>query len=306
VSPWLFLVMLASPESGYTFPPERRGDAVATLCVDVAEGSGPPVVDYTLTVQGGPDLEVDAPELTDPTGAWTVRRSSAWASAHGRVSWTEFIELEQVKPGLVPLPDVRLSFRDGPSAAREQAEWIDILKNVRELPGPGPAPAAAGRRSVALILGAVAAGACCAVFLAVMFLRRRRSEPPLSADQRALRALSQLMASAGTPQRHYEQLADLLRRYTAEVYGLPALRQTTGEFLRDACEVPALVGESAVLRELLERCDLAKFAGLPAEPDEWQRSAEQARQFIQRTARPFEKNGYPSRVNSAEEAPPRR
>ena len=57
------------------------------------------------------------------------------------MSWTEVVELEQVKPGIVPLPDLRLRFRDAPSADWEVAEWQGILKDVRELPGPELPPA---------------------------------------------------------------------------------------------------------------------------------------------------------------------
>jgi hypothetical protein len=284
----LLLLLLPVADDGYIYPPERRGDMVASLTVAAPEGAGPPHVYYTLSVEGGSRLEVDAPQLADPAGAWTAHRSSAWALAGDRVSWTEVVELEQVKPGLVPLPDVKLRFRDGPSAEWELAEWQGILKDLRELPGPAPPPVVVSEPGLPRWIPAVA-GTLVILLIGLAAIRwRRRAEPPLSPDRRALRELDRLreaaIKSGHKSEWLYTQLSDVVRRYLTERFGLPAFQRTTAEFLRAVAEAPPLAGESDFLRDFLGRCDVAKFAGVADDGGDWGRAVEQAREFIQRTA----------------------
>jgi hypothetical protein len=306
VLPGLLLLLAPAADDGYTYPPVRRGSAVARFTVEVPEGSGPPRVWYALTVEGGPGLEVEPPQLADAAGAWAVRRASAWSLAGGRATWTEEVELDQEKPGIVPLPDVKLRFRDGPSAAWEQVEWKDVLKDVREAPGPAlPHPA----KSAHPLRWAALAAAVAALLLAAAaaLLRRRGAEAPLPPEGRALRELDRLAPAAGTPgygpEWLYTQLADVVRRYLGDRYGLPALRQTTSEFLKAVREAPALAGEEEFLREFLEGCDLAKFAGVRPDPAEWGRAVDSARAFVRRTAPATGGDGSPSSASGAERAP---
>jgi hypothetical protein len=280
----LLLLLLPPAEEGYTFPPVRHGDLTARLSVRVSEAVGPNRVYYTLTVDGGPRLEVEAPELADTLSAWTPRRASAWTQEGGRASWTESIELEQAKPGLVALPDVKVRFRNGPKEPWQGAEWKDILKDIRELPGPDrPTTAAPG------VLPRVAwatAGTVVLLVGALVLLRRRRAEPPLTPDGKALRDLDRLERAIGTPgtggERLFTRLSDVVRCYLAERFGLPAFQQTTAEFLRAGA--PPLAAEMDFLRDLFERCDLAKFAPLRADPERLRESIGQARAFVRRTA----------------------
>jgi hypothetical protein len=282
------LLLAPAADDGYAYPPERRGDMVARLTVAVPEGVGPPHVFYAVSVEGGPGLEVDAPQLADPTGAWTARRSSAWALGGRRVSWTEVVELEQVKPGIVPLPDVKLRFREGPSADWEVAEWQGILKDLREAPGPELPPAPPTEAGLPRWVPAVA-GAIVVVTVGVAILRwRRRAVPPLPPDQRALRELERLREAAAWAGHEsewlYTQLSDVVRRYLHERFGLPAFQQTSAEFLRSAAAAPPLAGENEFLRDFLDRCDVAKFAGVRDDADGWTTAADLACDFIQRTA----------------------
>jgi hypothetical protein len=287
---WLLLLTLQpADDDGYTYPPERRGELVATFSVRVPEGTGPVRVYYTLTVEGGPQLEVESPELTDASAAWTAQRSSSWSLANGQATWAEDIELEQVKPGLLPLPDVKLFFRDGPAATRQEVEWREVLKDIRELPGPTPPPATASASAMSRWgwIGIVATLAV-ACGLAVALLRRRRVEAPLSPDLRALRELERLEQLAGKPGHPwgsmFASLSDVFRRYLAERFGLPAFRRTTAEFLLKMDEAEPLIAEKEFLREFLELCDLAKFAGISGDHEQWLLTVGQVRAFIQRTA----------------------
>jgi hypothetical protein len=285
---WLLLLAPPAADEGYTYPPEHRGHAVATFTVSVPDGTGPARVWYTLSVEGGPSLEVEPPQLEDTAGAWAAHRSAAWALDDGRVTWTEEIDLEQVKPGLMPLPDVKLRFREGPSGTFQEVEWQDVLKDVRELPGPtlppGPATGPGLARWVVPLVGL----AVVLSVVAVALLRRRRGEPPLPPDLRALRELDRLEQSAGTSghewDRMFAALSDVLRRYLVERFGLPAFQQTTAEFLRAVDQAPPLVAEKDNLRAVLELCDLAKFAGVRGDGGQWLDALGQVRAFVRRTA----------------------
>jgi hypothetical protein len=288
VVPCLLVLLVAADDEGYTYPPEQRGDMVARLNVEVPEGSGPPRVYYTLTVEGGPGLEVEPPQLEDSTGAWTALRTSAWMFADGRVLWTEAIVLSQVKPGLVPLPDVKLSFRDSSTGAWQEAEWIDVLKDLREIPGPAPPPQPQAGWRLTSRAGIAGAAVLVVLIVAVVLSKRRRTELPLSPEGRALREVDRIerlmAASANQPEQMFAQLSDLLRSYLTERYGLPAFQQTTAEFVERVSEMSSLAGEIQNLRDIFELCDLAKYAGVAGGRSQWNRAIEQARTFIGRTA----------------------
>jgi hypothetical protein len=283
--------LVPAKEDGYTYPPERRGDRVASLTVQVLEGApdgtGPTRVYYTIKVEGPADLEVEAPELIDSAGAWAVRRSSAWALAEGRVTWTDFVILDQVKPGLVELPDVNLRFGNGSTGTRDEVEWKDILKDLQELPGPKLPPARAQQFGLAGWLLAASGAATALILIAAAFMRRRKASP-LSAAQRALLELERLERSATASddesERLFTQLSDIVRHYIANRFGLPALQQTTSEFLSLTSDVPILVAETDFLRNFLDQCDLAKFAGVHANRERWNHAAKELRAFITRTS----------------------
>ncbi len=87
--------------------------------------------------------------------------------------------------------------------------------------------------------------------------------------------------------RFHTELSDVVRRYLELRFQLRAPRQTTAEFLESMRDAPQLTGEQqALLRDLLERCDLAKFARAAAPPEECQAAAAMARTFVQQTAAP--------------------
>ena len=132
----------------------------------------------------------------------------------------------------------------------------------------------------------IAVGAAVLLVLAAWMMRRRRSEPPLPAEQWALRELDRieytLIPPQGDAEAFHTQLSLVVRRYLAERYVPQALQQTTMEFLEAVRQVPQLpASQQEQLRELFERCDLAKFARASTPPEECRRSAELARQLVQ-------------------------
>jgi hypothetical protein len=280
-----------SPEvdEGTSLESRQRGDMTARLNVRVLDrGPGPErgTVRFTLTVEGSATLAVQPVQLTDATSAWKVaQRASAWTPDGDRVVWTQSIWLEQVKPGVMQLPDAKVRFRESTSADWQEAEWTEILKTIRDIAPPEPVPPAPAPWprwpwvAVALVL-----------LIAVAWILRGRwaeKTAPLPPDQWALRELERIertvLPPAGEVDVFHTQTSNVVRRYLQERFGLRAPQQTTAEFL--ATPLPQLTApQQDLLRDFFERCDLAKFARAGASSDDCRRATELARSFVQQTA----------------------
>jgi hypothetical protein len=284
------LTLSASSADGYTFPPRIQGPVSATLNVTVDESTaGPPRVRYILTVDGPPDLQVEPPVLSDPTAGWKAHRSSAWSRIGDTVHWSEVVDLEQVKPGLAPLPDVALRFRVGKNAPYHQEEWTDVLKNTIDVPLPPIVdhPSDDSSMRPVLLASLIVAGAAAVV---ILIYRRRRAalDPPPTLVGRALGELDRLETAPPeslTSQIYYTQLSNILRRYLAERFRLPALQQTTTEFLQTLAQTDRLtLPQQSALQTILERCDLSKFAQLDVDPSQRRTTTDLARNLIRQTS----------------------
>ena len=80
--PLLFLAVLAAPaeSDGVALPEQVRGDMTARLMIHVADAGvqpGAALVRLTLTITGGPLLEVESPQLSDPVNAWESTREDS-------------------------------------------------------------------------------------------------------------------------------------------------------------------------------------------------------------------------------------
>jgi hypothetical protein len=303
----VLLILAASPgkaQGAYTYPPEQRGAVGAVLEVRMAQ-RGPAVgqaaATYTIQLSGPANLEVMPVRLGDAAGAWkTAAEASSWSDQNGRVSQTLTVLLHQVKPGTAPLPDVRLRFREGPEAPWEEVEWLDVLRQLRDVPGPSR-PAEPASRSTWWIAGL--AGGVAALVLGLLLRRRRAGSSPVPAESQALAEVDRLEATAlppaGTAAAFHTQLSEIIRRYLATRFGLKALEQTTAEFLTAACKEPALESQAALLAEFCQRCDLAKFAAADLSAAECCRSAALARTLVEQT-----RARLPQRVSApAQEVP---
>jgi hypothetical protein len=278
-----------------TYPPQRFKNMEAQLTVQVAsytEERGLGAATLTLTVKGPEGLEVEEPHLGDAAAAWKEERlKSTRVVQDNRATWSQVIHLKQSKKGIEALPDVSLRLREGQGAEWEEAKWVDILKRIRDLPGPSmPAeeqPSWQRRWGLALALAAVVL----LVLLAwLRRQRRRRHEAPVPPDQWALREIQRiettLMPPAGEAETFHTQMSFVVRRYLTERFGLHALQQTTAEFLEAIHRVPQATDEQqALLRELFERCDLAKFARASTPPEECRRTADLARELVRQTTK---------------------
>jgi hypothetical protein len=254
-------------DRGVDFPAKQWPNMVARLHVQVADepdAAGFARVRLAVDVEGPATLEVEPPHLDDAIDAWKVRRASSWRIDEGKAQWEDSFDLRQVKPGLAPIPSVKLRCRESPTAPWEEAEWTNILTDLHGLPLPG-APPVASFSWWWLVVAAVPGVAV--LICGVVWWRRARRQPPpaLTAEERALAALQRLEATLHTaaPQELCNALSTGLRRYVAERFAVPALGQTTPEFLTSLSGCKALAAiQRDQLGALLERCDLVKFAGV--------------------------------------------
>jgi hypothetical protein len=289
----LCLAVLAVPAEtdGVSLPEQARGDMTARLAIRVADAGvqpGAALVRLTLTITGGPLLEVESPRLSDPVNAWEAVREDSRRQDDGRLIWTEVIQLRQVKPGPASLPDVKVRFRDDPAAPFQDTEWIDLLKLTRDVPPPEALPPVPSRLQWLSWAGLAAVGLTLTAVGWLLFRRWRRARYSLSSVQLALQELTRLQ-KAPVPNldvaAYHTLLSDVVRRYLAERYGLPAARQTTAEFLATVHTTGRLSAEQQVLLgDFLERCDLAKFAPVGASAEDCREATALARAFVEQTA----------------------
>ncbi len=289
---WAGLLGASLLYAQFTFPPRIHGDMEATLTVEVGRQTaerGRGEVTLTLTVRGPLTLDVEEPRLSDSATVWQEERSPSTRRIEGRYAiWSQVIHLKQVQPGREPVPDVTVRFRHRADTDWIEENWVGILRNVRDAPeGPPLAEERPSQRhwGAALVLAAIGV----LILLAWMRKRRRgRREASLPADQWALREIERiektLMPPQGEAETFHTQIAFVVRRYLAERFGLHALQQTTAEVFEAMRQLPYLSAEvQALWIELFQRCDLAKFAHAGASPEECQRTADLARELVQRT-----------------------
>jgi hypothetical protein len=255
-----------------------------------------------FTVRGGAGLEVEPVKALTTAEGWAVRTSAApqQTSANGRVSWRQEFVLEPAKPGELPLPLAPLRYREtagpwrtvawdaAPVQVTTEVATADLkqLHDVRgpiQLPEPPPWPRWPLGVALAVLLAGVAVG--------VWRLRRRTlpETPPLPPHEWALRELDRLetlnLPEQGEIDRYHTLLSDILRRFLELRFQLHAPRQTTAEFLQAAETSRQLApAQQELLREFMQRCDLAKFARALASAEECRAAAELARSFISQTA----------------------
>src|SRR5207302_8908015 len=139
---------------------------------------------------------------------------------------------------------------------------------------------------------AAAVGLLIALGLAVWaWRRRRRRAASLSPEDWARQEIDRLVAldlpGRGATRRFHALLSNVLRRYLERRFLIPARRQTTPEFLRVASHDTLFTADQQqFLRDVLERCDLAKFAGAEPNAADCAALAERTRAFVSQTATP--------------------
>lgn len=258
----------------------------------------------TLIVTGKAPLQAAWEGDFTPAKSWKVRKV-ATAAPHpdpARCERRYYLEpLGKPEEALdLQLPPLRLS-EDGQPERRVtwQPIRMRITTQIKEAtlsamrPGTGPEevpPAWSWSQAlcwVLLILVLTVLG-----LVGWELLRRRVRRPGgLTPHGWALREFDRLAAldlsAGGELERFPTLVSDVVRRYLELQFRLHAPRQTTAEFLEAMRQAPQLTAaQQAMLRDFLERCDLAKFARLTPSAAECRALAAKARTFIEQTVAP--------------------
>jgi hypothetical protein len=259
-----------------------------------------------LTVEGGEGLEVDAVRADADGKNWNLvsqTQPRLGEPVPGKRSWEKKFVFEPMKTGDSEAPSVSLLWRQGPDAAWTKVEFKNIpvkvvgpedpdVKDLRDdLPIETLPPEHHWYRHLPLA-GGILLGVALFSLLVAASLRRVRAPTPVPPHERALREL-EVLASTPLPDQspdwYHTQISSVVRRYLEERFTMPASRQTTEEFFEDVRRGQHLNAEQQqILRDLLARCDLAKFTGLPPSPEECAETVTLARAFVTQTARPLQ------------------
>jgi len=239
------------------------------------------VVTLLFSVEGAAPLTVEPLKLGDLPG-WRIRSAGEPTTtplSAGRERRDQVFRLVPDRAGELALPLPAIRVRPG---GRES--WVELafeplgvrvttslprvdLDEAREVTGPEAAPPAPPARLGVWLTGVgVVAGAL--LLWSRWRTRRRRDrrpEPTLAAWlDGELARLGPVDAAAPSAA---DSLGDVIRGYLARRYRVVATGRTTGEL------VSLLPAEAAAdWRDVLERCDLAKFARAGFTPAEWDKA----------------------------------
>jgi hypothetical protein len=113
------------------------------------------------------------------------------------------------------------------------------------------------------------------------------AEPPVPPEVAAERALAELAASQlwerGEHAAYYLRLTDILRLYLEARYAEPASAMTSVEVARLVKAKEPDLKAATIVRELLSRADLVKFARIKPEPGDGPRDADLVRDVVRAT-----------------------
>jgi hypothetical protein len=128
--------------------------------------------------------------------------------------------------------------------------------------------------------------------LAVVLWKKQSAKQKLKSPREiAMASLSQLDANREglAAEVFANRVAQTVRQYIAEHFGIAAPRRTTEEFFQDLTkqENSPIIGESDHLKQFLKSCDLAKFAGSSLNSKQRDELLQAARGFILTAATPI-------------------
>ncbi|MFL5340097.1 MAG: hypothetical protein ACJ8F7_08090 [Gemmataceae bacterium] len=278
---------------------QRLGDAVGRVSLDRAELPLSGELTVVISVEGPAPVEVEPPRPLTQSPDWRVRpgKPKTTALPGGRERWEQSFRLEPFQAGKVALPLEPLRYRTKNELRDWSLGWPPLevrvtsevgepdlgkartVTGIDELPpevkAQFPWVAVAGSAALLFLAGAAAA---------TLALRRRATRPAHSPRDRAIDELLRLEAEIGSAPDVAQRLADLVRRYLEGRYDLAATRQTTAEFLTSLRGQNVISEEQAGrVAELLQRGDLAKFAGVIPSQDECVTLLAAARRLITET-----------------------
>jgi len=253
------------------------------------------VVDHPLV------LAVDPPTFAKDLGVFEVRTSTRLpVEIQGERGIDRFrAELQAFTTGQHKLPGLDVPYRDS-MGNLSRVRTPELVVTIEEMPVD---PKGGGDiRGIVGAIGPVAWSPWWWVLLfallsALCFLLWRKRErarlgppppPPIPADEEALARLRDLQASSllasGKIKEFYSAISETLRAYLERGFEVPALERTTSELARDLRKRQGIASERQIeLKELLETCDLVKFAKFRPDITEGEEELQKAIRFIEST-----------------------
>ena len=138
-----------------------------------------------------------------------------------------------------------------------------------------------------------------AVVLAIIVILKRRKEhkpilalpgaKPVPADRKALSELETLrrkeLWQKGRIKKYYTDMTDIVRRFLRNMYGISAAEMTTRQTLKAFHGIEDWSEESeSLLRQLLQKADMVKFAKSQPEAYEHDQAMQFATDFVRKVA----------------------
>jgi len=261
----------------------------------------------TVSVEGTATMEVDPIENIAREDGWIQRQRGdpvAVELGNSKVRWSQTFIIEPLLgAGNAELKLATLRYRLSAADVNTRetqfapipVEIVTVVQQVNPaLARDGisiekdPPPAPSNSKAIWIIVGVVGASF---VLLGLGWWRfRQRPRPvidPVEEIRRELALLAQLPRNADDPTWHASRVSLLVRRFVDQVFSLTTLQQTTAEIVASwNDDHPLPVRFRQPLRDLLERCDLARFTGIPPTFADRQALLQQAYQLLESVVQP--------------------
>jgi len=255
---------------------------------------------FAIVIDSETGLEVTMPSPVTMSPGWSllhIRTPTVTGQAGQRVRWQQEFVLDALLPlGPHTLTLAPLRYRVPPGDWQEIA-WPPLAVEVvppRMNPGELrditaieelPVPPSIWQHSYWLALGATCfVGMVLAVTLCMRL--RRRTCASMSPTNRALHELARIRAldlhAAGAAVRFHGLLANVVRNFLENRFGLQARRRTTEELRAEVASHTMFSSEQKnELLGFLDACDRAKFAGVQPCPEECTKQLTWVTDFVQ-------------------------
>ena len=189
--------------------------------------------------------------------------------------------------GCVLAFDPRLARGQDPSTPPPNSTGGDELRDITGIEQAARAPA---RPWWPYTFGSAAVLMMSLFLVGWRYYRRSSDKTELHSGSWALAELERIESLArgagqGQLERYPAMLSEMIRVYLDKRFQLRAPRQTTPEFFHDIKDSSLFnSGHRQLLKDFLERCDLAKFAHIQFTLEECRALAQSARKFVEETA----------------------
>ncbi len=279
---------------------EARSDITLRATIDSDQTTLSGNILLTLTVEGPARLRVTQPKplLTrESAQSWLIRELE-WPLVenleNGRQRWRQQFRLSPYEVGAkvtLALAPVEVSAGNAPAAT---VEWshsfaihvstsivnadLDMLKPITGAEDPAMSPPEQANNR--LLAAALMFGVALITALLIFFFRRHRR--PISIPHNAAWAIDQLANLDASERSANAHLGEVLRSYIAAGSAIPASQMTTAELLAAMKRNEGITEEQwQKFKELLEACDLAKFAPGEVFPGETEERIKRAIALLQ-------------------------